>query len=452
MSLFSGQKDASSALTDMNSGAMHLTYEEIHPKSIPANYDNSAQLQFDFAGDSTRHILLSESYFEIRYKLGRVKKTPAGDNPAPTALEALPARVIAGDGGDGVTNPTIGISLENRPFNHCLSNIRISCNNVQVSSTNEPATVANLKDLSMTKQFQDTAATAYVASGDAEVHVEAADANLNYEMLYRPPLGIMDYHKPLAGTKMSIVMDLKNHSSYCAAVFKVGDGHQKQIEDFQTTVSTATNAINTARELYCFGIESIVFRACMVTPQSMQLPGPSVVIESEEISVMRLDGGNMTSVQKSLSVPGSTYRLSNMYTSNNPNDIQNSNSRPLSKTDTALQSLSVTVSGQQLQQPQLQGLADVKQPQRVYAEYLAALGSLTSTAEVATKTIAEFSAEPHYLSRVVQPVTNSDKEVVLRSNHSTAAQRTVVVGAHHTQAVALFYDTSGEVNQVAVNV
>ena len=121
-----------------------------------------------------------------------------------------------------------------------------------------------------------------------------------------------------------------------------------------------------------------------------------------------------------MQIPGSSYKCVAMYPTNDPNSIEGSNARPQAKSTTRLQNLSIAVAGQQLQQPQYQGLDAVKLPLRPYADYLACQGSITSTSETVPTTLEDYSSAPHYVSRIVQPVTSGPKEAVIRSQHATA--------------------------------
>ena len=87
-------KRASDELTDVNLGASSLQYHEILPKSQPSNYDSSTLLTFEFGGSTDRYTLLNESYFEIKYKCGRVVQQAA--NGAAQTLEELPTSVYKG--------------------------------------------------------------------------------------------------------------------------------------------------------------------------------------------------------------------------------------------------------------------------------------------------------------------------------------------------------------------
>ena len=144
MDLFESKK-ATDAFTDINANAASLQYHEILPKSQPANYDVSTQLQFDFGGATDRYVLLSESYFVVKYKAGRV---PVSDGTTATTLGVIPENGVlkgtgAGTQGEVVLDPlkdSVAITLKPRFFNHCISSIRHSINGVDVESTNEAAT------------------------------------------------------------------------------------------------------------------------------------------------------------------------------------------------------------------------------------------------------------------------------------------------------------------------
>ena len=178
-----------------------------------------------------------------------------------------------------------------------------------------------------------------------------------------------------------------------------------------------------------------------------------MLLEPREIDISRIDAGNSASVNKSTQVPGSTHKLHVMFPGLEPNGIETSIAKPLPKNTTNLTSLFVTCAGQQIQQPQYQGLMERPCPIRPYSDFLVCQGSLTTTAEVVTPTLKEYSATPHYLARVVQTPTNAQKEVVIRTQHDgVATAKTLLVAAWHTPAIAMFYDASGLVNQVAVNV
>ena len=313
----------------------------------------------------------------------------------------------------------------------------------------------------MTKQYEQTAAGAFYAAKDSKALVGTTGADHTGEAAYRPPLGLWDITTPIGGASHSIVFDLKNHASYCAAVWDVREttatAHAKQADDFSTTVAQATAAatFTTAREKYIFGIQEIVLRLATVAPQSMAMPGPSLLLEPREIDIARIDAGASASINKSAQVPGSTYKLDVMFPGLEPNGIDTSIAKPLPKATmaTRLTSLFVTCAGQQIQQPQYQGLMERPCPIRPYTDFLVCQGSLTSTAEVVTPTLKEYSAAPHYLARVVQTPTNAQKEVVVRTQHDgAAAAKTLLLASWHTPAIAMFYDASGLVNQVAVNV
>ena len=111
----------------------------------------------------------------------------------------------------------------------------------------------------------------------------------------------------------------------------------------------------------------------------------------------------------------------------------------------------MTVDGQSLYQPQLESLMSTPNPLRPYMNYLAALGALKNNAESCTKTQSAFNEAPVYISRVVQPASVGPKEVQIKCSFTNSTVRTVLIGAHSTAAVALYYDASGHVTSVAVN-
>ena len=85
MDLFESKK-VTDEFIDINANVSSLVYHEILPKSQPANYDVSTQLalQFDFGGSTDRYVLLSESYFVIKYKAGCV---PVSDGTTTTTFK-----------------------------------------------------------------------------------------------------------------------------------------------------------------------------------------------------------------------------------------------------------------------------------------------------------------------------------------------------------------------------
>ncbi len=329
MDLFQSKK-ATDAFEDINANASSLQYHEILPKSQPATFDVSTQLQFDFGGSTDRYVLMSESYFHIKYKVGFVN---VSDGTTAETLNAMPDdKVYKGDGtvknaDDSNRDPvldTVEIVLQPRFFNHCVSNIRYSINGVMVESTNEPATAARLRDLDRARSYDLSAGSAYRTN--LVDNFALSSESIEQECAYQPPLGIADCKVPIGGAQHSITFDLANHTSYNAAVFRVsktgnGSPSEKIAADFQATIAQATAGLLRNRESYCFGIQEITLMLCTVQPQSMMVPGPSLLLENRSLDVLRVDNTNSRSMNKQVQLPGSTYRTDVFFSGQEPNGM-----------------------------------------------------------------------------------------------------------------------------------
>ena len=141
MDLFESKK-ATDAFTDINANAASLQYHEILPKSQPANYDVSTQLQFDFGGATDRYVLLSESYFVVKYKVGYTPAAGGTDEANREAMVAIPASGVLKGTGEATqatvalvpAKDSVALTLKPRFFNHCVSSIRHSINGVDERS------------------------------------------------------------------------------------------------------------------------------------------------------------------------------------------------------------------------------------------------------------------------------------------------------------------------------
>ena len=457
MDLFESKK-ATGAFTDINANAASLQYHEILPKSQPANYDVSTQLQFDFGGATDRYVLLSESYFVVKYKVGYCPLATGTDEADRKPMVAIPAGGVLKDTGVATNDAkdALALTLKPRFFNHCVSSIRHSINGVDVESTNEAATCASLRDISNAHSYDQSAGSAYRTS--LTVNQKLGSVDINQECAYRPPLGLYDCKVPIGGAQHSITFQLSNHNTYSAAVFDVpvttdGSPNGKVAADFEKTAATALASAGLIRnrDSYLFGIEEVSLMLCTVQPQSMIVPGPSLLIENRSIEVHRVDNSASRSINKQMQLPGSTYRTDLFFSGDEPNGIDTSVAEPLDKESTKLESLALSVSGQAMYTPQLEGLMGTKIPMMPYTQYLATTGNLTNNAMSSVKDQEEFSKAPHYHCRVVQPPTTAPRDTVVRANFSDGQARTVVIGAHYSSAIALFYDASGHVTTVAIN-
>lgn len=448
-------KLASEALVDVNHGASSLQYHECMPKSQPSSFDTSTMLTFEFSGATDRYTILSESYFEVKYICGRVAQQGAAA-PVAQVLGALPASVYKGTGEAQADAAAIAVSLQPQFLNHCISSVRHSINSVLVESSNEPATAAAILAQDRSYSFDATAASAYRINMAENRAITAT--GVEQSCAYKPPLSLFSSCKtPIAGCQHTIVLDLGTHASYNASVWHVsnaadGSAPAKIAADFATTTAQALAGVVNNRELYCFGIKEITLHVCTVQPANMAIPGPSLLLETtNNIEVHRLDSPASRQIHKQVLMSGSTYRVDTFFSGAEPNGVNDSIAHPLNKITTNLQSMSLSVNGQQQYLPQLESLMSGPNPLRPYMNYLGALGALSSDAESCVKTQSEFSVEPVYISRVVQPATVAPKEVQLKCAFQHNAPRTVCVCGHSTTAVALFYDASGHVSSVAVN-
>ena len=67
-------RSASDPFSDPNMGAGSLEYMEVRAKTEPSDhFTSSATMVFDFNVGQGKYALLNESYFEVQYKVGRIK-------------------------------------------------------------------------------------------------------------------------------------------------------------------------------------------------------------------------------------------------------------------------------------------------------------------------------------------------------------------------------------------
>ena len=72
-------KSAEQAFSDPNLGAGALEYIEVRAKTEPSDhFVSAASMVFDFNVGQGRYALLNESYFEVKYKVGRIPYNKTG--------------------------------------------------------------------------------------------------------------------------------------------------------------------------------------------------------------------------------------------------------------------------------------------------------------------------------------------------------------------------------------
>jgi len=448
-------KSAEQAFSDPNLGAGALEYIEVRAKTEPSDhFVSAASMVFDFNVGQGRYALLNESYFEVKYKVGRIPYNK-------TALETLPGENAETDDKDytgngnpsgttgGVTNVATIVSLKPRFLNHTISNIRHSINGVQVASQSEPAAAQTFKDTQITSAYDAKAASAFLAQYNPEQRREQCSMSIDQSVCYSPPMGLWDVADAITGCKHQITLDFMSQSSYNQAVWEFEESAGVVSSQFAHLPNAPDLSSATTQALYSFGIESVVLRLATISPRDRLMPSPSVMLECRDINCVRVDAGNQSSITKTVSIPGSTFKQGIMFTGAVNNAMSNQ-ATPRYNGDSKLTTLQWSVAGQQMQLPQYD--LSAHSPVRPYADYLACNASLYSDRGVGNiLNLNQYSDYPIYMARIVQEATGAQKECVIRAQTTATDSKTFVVGSYCMSRIALFYDESGEVTNVQVN-
>ena len=165
-------KSANDPFSDPNMGAGSLEYMEVRAKTEPSDhFTSSANMVFDFNVGQGKYALLNESYFEVQYKVGRIKHGDTKVTPLATSAEQAGTTAAADydNSGDPTGNEKITIALQTRFLNHCLSNLRHIINGVQVAQNSEPAASQTFKDTQMSSSYDDEASSAFYGQSNARL-------------------------------------------------------------------------------------------------------------------------------------------------------------------------------------------------------------------------------------------------------------------------------------------
>ena len=451
MALFA-HKTIDSGHEDVNAGAASLRYEEVRSRSTSSDaFLSAAPLQFDFSA-AGRHILLSESYFEVRYKAGY---SPIGADATAQAATNLRTDIVKlaanlKDGTGVSTAADMDIALRTRWFNSCISNVRHTINGAQVASNNEPAATSWLNDqCTQAAGYSSKAASAYNAQHDIEEREAQLTMTTSQACAYVPPLGLWSSNVAIPGsTQHSITLDVMSHASYSARVWDARTPTTvlaaDQFHHFGSSFPTKE------KNRYYMAIDSVVLRLATVAAQDMRMAPPNMVIETREIEATRISGGAIQNLSRAVTMPGSLYKVSAHFVGAVSNSPVEGIGEPEAGETTVLSTLSLTCDGQLLQQPEysFQGLA-----LRPYTDMLAANGNKDSESGPTGchASIADWTRKPFYVARVVQPITNN-KELMIRATFDNAtAQKTAVLASWYTHRISLNFDENGNCINVMTN-
>lgn len=458
-------KTAEDSFSDPNLGAGALEYIEVRAKTEPSDhFQAAAPMQFDFNVGQGRYALLNESYFEVKYKVGRIKhgttsvvplanddfqSTPNVDDDG-TAISTANLADYSGDGNPQTAdNSKIDISLQPRFLNHCISDMRHMINGVQCASQNDPAPAQTFKDTQMTSTYDEKAASAFMAQLSVMSRRNQCSNSIDQTVCYSPPMGLWDVADAITGCAHQVNINFLPQSAYNQAVWDFPIGSGKQSSDFTHLIHSGDLSANATRCKYCFNIESVVLRLAVISPRDRLIPQPSVLLECRDINCVRVDAGNQSSITKTVTIPGSTYKQAIMF-AGDANQHESNMAQPLYSEITELLNLQWSVAGQQLQLPQYELSGEA--PVRPYADYLACNASLYSDRGVGNKnSLNEWAEYPIYMARVVQEATGAQKECVVRAQSANTDSKTFTLGSYSMSRVILFYNESGEVANVQIN-
>ena len=447
-------KAANAAFEDLNMGAGSLRVEEVRPKnSIPAVLAASTSIQFEWSSPG-RYIALSESYLEISF-------TCAASAQGQTTHKALNEDQLTSDGAAAATNRSnhIDMVLQKHWPDLAINAIRHSISGTQVESTNEPALQRSFMETAQQQGYSEAAATAFCA-GTFESRQAQLSTGTKHTIAWRPPLGLWQNTTLIPGSGVHrLDIDTKDISQYIMTVFEAsltGGGVAADGLSLTDFVQIGDTTAATGTQQFMFGIETIVLRCATISPQDGRLPPASMMLETRTVEIQRLPAGQQPAVDRQILIPGSTFKIGVMHQQDDDYKPDNRRAHPSLREDTKLVNQSLHVDGVQLPAPEYvfsltNGARDHMRP---YIDFLTANGSLTSENATASSgcsvSFEQYADRPLYLARLVS-APGLAKDLLVRCRFSgNTANKSVIVGSYHTKAVAMTFDSSGNISSVQV--